>query len=237
MSSLRDHLEREVASLYAFVESVSAACTPAPQALAYTESSSEFFNFIIDLAKSTKEHLVGFERHADDSDEEFREARGELWTLRTAWRQLHRYIKPSADADTLDQPTALIDGMVSRLHLLSGFETTRFTIFHTDTFDYLQVNPGAISGAVAELARVVGARPLRDNLGLIGLPNSQGKSLFMNCLLAHEIGEYVYAKRGVEAVLAGAAAIAVPSKLGAQFQNATPADQRQLKAVVIKWAN
>jgi hypothetical protein len=95
MSSLRDHLEREVASLYAFVEAVSAACSPAPQALAYTESSTEFFNFVAQLAESTKKHLGGFERHADDSDEDFREARGELWTLRTAWRQLHQYIKPS----------------------------------------------------------------------------------------------------------------------------------------------
>lgn len=218
MRLLRDQLQREVASLYAFVETVSSACTSPSQAVSYSESSSKFFDYIGHLAARTKAHIADFDRHAEDNTEEFVEARTELWTLRAAWRELHQFIKPSADADTLNQPTAMVAALVNRLHELKGFESTDFTIFHTDSFDYAQVNPSATE-AVAILARIVDAHQFPADLGLIGIPNSQGSALFLNCLLAHEIGEYAYAKRGIESRLAVDAAAALVEGLMSRIKD------------------
>jgi hypothetical protein len=179
---------------------------------------------------------VGFERHADDGDEDFQEARGELQTLRATWRELHQFIKPSADADTLNQPTALIAAMVGRLRQLRGFESTDFTIFHTDAFEYLQVDPSSIREVLAELARVVDVQPFPESLGLIGIPNSQGNSLFINCLLAHEIGEYVYAERKIEPKLGAEIKEALRSRVGKAFIDSDRKAQSRMTQVVLKWA-
>jgi hypothetical protein len=234
--SLRTHLQRDVASLYAFVESVSRSCNPAPQSVAFPESSSRFFDYVVSLAEGTKKHITGFERHAEDDDDDFLEARTELWTLRTAWRELHQFVKPSVDADTLNQPTAIVAALVSRLHELRSFELSDFAIFHTDSFDYSQVNPSATEDAVAQLARVIEAGPFPKDLGLIGIPNSQGNAVFMNCLLAHEIGEYVYAKRGVETAVAARVTAALEEHLGDEFRTQPELLQSRMKKTVLQWA-
>jgi hypothetical protein len=234
--SLRDQLQREVASLYAFVEAVSRACVPPPQAVSYSESSSKFFGYISHLAECTKIYITDFERHAEDDDEGFVESRTELCTLRAAWRELHQFVKPSADADTLNQPTAMVAGLVNRLHELKGFESTDFTIFHTDSFDYSQLNPRAMEDAVTQLARIVDADPFPANLGLIGIPNSQGNALFLNCLLVHEIGEYAYAQRGIEPTLAAEAAAALERHIGGKFSASPLILQRRMTQTVVQWA-
>ena len=236
MRSLRDQLQREVASLYSFVGTVSRACTPPPQSVSYSESSTKFFGYISHLADQTKKHIAGFDRHADDNPEEFVEARTELLTLRAAWRELHQFIKPSADADTLNQPTAIVAAMVNRLHGMRSFESTEFTIFHTDSFDYLQVNPNLTGDAVTQLARIVEAEPFPPDLGLIGIPNSQGNALFLNCLLGHEIGEYAYAKHGIEASLATYAAAALETHMGDKFSAQPLTRQSHLRKTVLQWA-
>jgi hypothetical protein len=233
---LRDHLQHEVASLYSFVESISRACNPTPQSVSYSESSNRFFDYVQQLADKTKIHITGFDSHADDDDNDFLEARAELWTLRAAWRELHQFIKPSADADTLNQPTAMVAALVDRLHELKGFEGTNFTIFHTDSFDYSQINPSATEDAVAQLARVVNADPFPKDLGLIGIPNSQGNSVFMNCLLAHEIGEYVYAKRRIQPLLAMNVTVALQEVLGSAFTAKGQTVQSRMVKPVLQWA-
>jgi hypothetical protein len=234
--SLRAHLQHEVASLYAFVESVSRACIPAPQSVAFPESSTRFFEHVTLLAEGTKKHIIGFERHADDTDDDFLEARTELWTLRAAWRELHQFIKPSADADTLNQPVAIVAALTSRVRELRGFELTDFAIFHTDSFDYSQVNPSATEDAVTSLAAVIKAKPFPTDLGLIGLPNSQGRAVFMNCLLAHEIGEYVYARRQAEPTIASEAKVALAKELGAAFTDTSETVQSRMTKTVLHWA-
>ncbi len=236
MRALRDHLQREVASLYLFVETVSRTCAPPPQAVSYSESSSRFFDYISRLAERTKIHIEDFDGHADDEPEEFIEARTELLTLRVAWRELHQLIKPSVDADTLNQPTAMVAALVNRLHEVRGFESSDFTIFHTDSFDYAQINPGATEDLVAQLARIVDAEPFPADLGLIGIPNSQGNALFLNCLLAHEIGEYAYAKRKIDSRLASHAAVALEKHMGEAFTSKDMTVQSRITNTVLLWA-
>lgn len=236
MMPLRDHLRREVASLYSFVDSIAQACASAPKSSAYPEPSIRFFDYIAGIAAATQKHVTGFEAHADDSDEDFEESRAELQTIRAAWRELHRFVRPSTNADTLNQPTALIAALIDRLRLLKGFEQSNFVIFHSDTFDYLQVNPRSTGETLDQLARIVDAQRFDRNVGLIGIPNSQGNRLFMNCLIAHEIGEYVFAKRDVEPALAITSKSAIAKHLGAEFEKLTASQQSGVTQTIVQWA-
>src|SRR5229473_6928652 len=104
MASLRNQLVREVSALYGFVDSVSASCTRIPQAVSFTESSARFFQYVKQLADATKRHLADFppKNLETVTETEFHEARDELFIIRRVWKQLHQFIKPASDADTLN---------------------------------------------------------------------------------------------------------------------------------------
>lgn len=142
MLSLRGQLEREVSALYGFVDSISALCARVPQSLAFTEPSFKFFRHVGELAVATKTHLANFPVGSLESvsEDEFHESRDELRTIRSAWKELHQFVKSAVDADTLNQPSALISFMLSRVRQLPGLSDADFAIFHTDKFNYLQVN-------------------------------------------------------------------------------------------------
>jgi len=129
-----------------------------------------------------------------------------------------------------------VAALVDRLHELKDFGSTDFTIFHTDSFDYAQISPSAMEEAVTQLARIVDADQFSPNLGLIGIPNSQGNTLFLNCLLAHEIGEYAYAKRDMEARLAADAAAALQKHLGRKFSAESLILQSRMAKTVLHYA-
>ena len=130
----------------------------------------------------------------------------------------------------------MIAALVERFQELQGFANTQFTIFHTDSFEYSQANPSSTEDAVAQLARVLGAKSFPADLGLIGMPNSQGGSLFLNSLLAHEMGEYACARRNVEGMLAGPVKKALAHRIGESFDKEQIIVQSRMQTTVLKWA-
>ncbi len=237
MASLRNQLVREVSALYGFVDSVSASCTRIPQSVSFTESSARFFQYVKQLAVATKKHLAGFpsENLETATEDEFHETRGEVFTIRRVWKQLHQFIKPASDADTLNQPTALVSAMLERTRQLPGLQDADFAIFLTDTFDYLQVNPTWIRGAARDLAFIVTAEEFPSGLGLIGIPSTQGSYLFLNCLVAHEIGEYVYSEKSLDDQLRLEVRAAVELAYGPEYQTKEKTDKSRLVDTVISW--
>jgi hypothetical protein len=237
MLSLRNQLVREASALYGFVDSVSAHCSRVPQSVAFTESSARFFRHIDQLAAATKKHLVAFP--ADDvdtaSEDGFHQTRDELLTIRRGWQELHQFIKPAVDADTLNQPSALVSAMLSRAKKLPGLQDADFAIFLTDSFDYLQVNPTSIRTAARELAFIVAAQEFPVGLGLIGIPSTQGSSLFLNCLVAHEIGEYVHAEKLLNNHLQPEAEAALEEVLKEKYQNKSRTEKSSLIDTVLRW--
>ena len=237
MLSLRNQLVREASALYGFVDSVSAHCSRLPQSVAFTESSARFFQHIDQLAIATKRHLAAFP--ADNvetaTEDEFHQTRDELVTIRRVWQELHQFIKPAVDADTLNQPGALVSALLNRAKKLPGFQDADFAIFHTDSFDYLQVNPTSIRAAVRELAFIVTAKEFPEGLGLIGIPSTQGSSLFLNCLVAHEIGEYVYAEKSLDNHLQPEAEVALEEVLGQEYLKKSKTEKSSLIDTVLGW--
>ncbi len=237
MLPLRNQLVREASALYGFVDSVSAHCSHVPQSVAFTESSARFFQHIDQLAAATKRHLAAFPTGDVEtaSEDEFHQTRDELLTIRRAWQELHQFIKPAVDADTLNQPSALVSAMLNRAKKLPGLQDADFAIFHTDSFAYLQVNPTSIRGALRELAFIVSAEEFPAGLGLIGIPSTQGSSLFLNCLVAHEIGEYVYAEKSINNYLQPEAEAALEEVFGEEYRKESKTDKSYLIDTVLGW--
>jgi hypothetical protein len=237
MLSLRSQLVREVSALYGFVDSVSASCTRVPQSVAFTESSARFFQYVEQLATATKKHLDSFPFDNLESaiEDDFHEIRDELFTIRRVWKRFHQFIKPASDSDTLNQPTALVLAMLERTRKLPGLQDADFAIFLTDTFDYLQVNPTWIRGAALDLAFIVTAKEFPSGLGLIGIPSTQGRSLFLNCLVAHEIGEYVYSEKSLDDQLRPEVRTALELVLGTEYQTKEKTEKSALIDTVISW--
>jgi len=198
-----------------------------------------FFRHVDHLASATKKHLESFPAKdvQEGTEEDFHHVRDELRTIRRAWQELHQFVKSATDADTLNQPNALIAAMLSRTRELPGLEHTDFAIFHTDTFNYLQVNPSSIRTTLKELAFIVAAEEgFPAGLGLIGIPSTQGKSLFLNCLVAHEIAEYVYAENSLNNLLQPEAEVALQGVLGQEYESRDKTQKSSCIDTVLGWA-
>lgn len=62
-----------------------------------------------------------------------------------------------------------------------------------DEVNYLQVRVSEIRRTADRLASIIpDSDPFPADLGMIGIPYSQSSALYLNCLIAHEIGHFVF---------------------------------------------
>ena len=236
MAEVREQLGHELAALLALVQSIVAPCEQPPGAVAYTAASEQFRNHILALGKKTSEYLGTFPPEAErvgEDEEDFGSPPGELAEIKSAWKQLHPYIRPAVQADTLHQPTSLVDALTSRFCEIAGFEQATFTIFHVEEFNYLHLYASEIAALTNKLAKLVGAAELPE-FGLIGIPSSQSSALFLNCLIAHEMGHYVAAKKRFLAHILGEAETSL--KLTMKENYPVGKESFQLPFKLAKWA-
>ena len=236
MAGIRDELGHELAALSALVQSVVVPCELPPGPVAYTAASEKFRNHIIDLGKKTSEYLGSFPIDAEQveqGEEDFESPPSELAEVKSAWRQLHPYIKPAIQADTLHQPTSLVDALTGRFREIPGFDQATFTIFHSEEFNYLHLYASEIAALTNKLAKLVGANELPE-FGLIGIPSSQSSALFLNCLIAHEMGHYVAAKKRFLAHILGEAEEALKQTMKESYRK--DGDSLLLPYKLAKWA-
>lgn len=190
--SVTDEVRHDTASLYRFITSVCAICDDREGGRAYPLPSDAFLKYIRQLGDCTKLFLESFPTSIP-SGSTYNFHRQKLWTLRSCWFELHQYVKPTADAHTLSLPVPLIDGLLRRFHQLPGFADTRFAVFHIEKLNYLQVIASGIRSIAQQIASVIPNAPsFPPDLGLIGIPYSQASSAFLNCLIPHEMGHFVY---------------------------------------------
>jgi len=192
VSTFSETVRQESAALYRFVDSVIHRCTEIHEYPVYTPSSEEFRKYIRKLGSETKRFLKGFPASAEKDKDTARSKRRKLSTIRSGWENLHEYLQAALEADTLRVPTPLLFAIQDQINQLEDLKDLRFTVFHSDQVNYLQLPPGTVKEAADELADVTkGTRfPLR--LGLIGMPYSQSDGFLLNCLLAHEMGHVAY---------------------------------------------
>ncbi len=105
---------------------------------------------------------------------------------------MHQFVKPVLDADTLKLPTAFLQGLISRFQEIPRFSSTDFIFYHSSQLNYFNVKLGIFKSRADQISRFVDGPKFPENLGLIGIPYSQSASLFINCLIPHEMGHYVF---------------------------------------------
>lgn len=235
MIAPRDHLRHDLTSLYSFIDSICDSCFHRPPASAHLAPTQRFFDYIVQLATATKLYLANYPVEDDD---DYDAKRQELEIVRKAWRELHQFVKAAVDANTLNVPTSLIEGLTRRVRQIKKFSATEFAFFHTYEFNYLQVEPSEVRSKIAEPLRAIifNAGEFPRNLALIGIPYSQGSTLFLNSLVAHEIGHFVYRATTPTALLLAEAEAALKHELKDTYAQMESDRQLLLKATVVKWA-
>lgn len=226
-------LQRDAAALFSFVDSICAHCYQNTESPAYLEPSVRFFTYIQGLGDATKAYLNIFPANAPRNEGLYQDYRQKLEIIRLGWFFLHEFIKPAVDADTLNIPYTLVDALTRRLNLVHGFEKTTFAIFHSDALNYFEVQLSAISLITGKFGAVIPDPPLfPEGLGLIGIPYSQSSSLYLNSLISHEMGHFVFQKLELKQQLLPN----IEEALGPQLQGMTPDDLTWSKDRLASWA-
>lgn len=235
-----DELRHDAASLYRFVDSVCSLCDQPRDYPAYLPASEEFFKYIRLLGESAKRYLDFFPQSVPTGDPVLYEARrSKLRLLRLSWFEIHQYVKATVDADSLNVPLPFIHGVLRRLRKIRGLEKTDFTLFHIDELNYLQVRAAFFRDRAQRLRDILkGFDPpeFPRNLGTIGIPYSQASALFLNCLIPHEMGHFVFQEQDRIKDLLGDMSGAVNKVLAASISAAKAADLVWLRTTLAAWS-
>jgi hypothetical protein len=202
----------DATSLYRLVGAISRFCQEQRTFQTYTEATGIFFDHLEGLAQRTLEYLQELAQKAGRTGR-LREQRLKLVAIKKGWRELHRLVKPAADAHTLKVPVPLLDFLERRVQQVTGLTQAKIVILLSPELNYFQERHGQIKDAVAKLADTLGMRPWQDSLGFIGIPYSQGMSIFTNLLICHELGHFAAEELGEVERLSGAIEGALRSRV------------------------
>jgi hypothetical protein len=196
MAVITAAVTHDAAALYRFVDSVCQLAEESSSSV-YLNSSEDFFAYISELGKKTKEYLLDFPKNLPVNDKLKIIHRQKLTTLRGAWSELHQFIKPATDADTLNTPFSLLGALYQKFHRITGCEKVEFTVFHLNELNYLQVRASWFRQLAQKLKSQIPSAPsFPAHLGLIGIPYSQSSAVFLNALIPHEMGHFVHQQTG-----------------------------------------
>ncbi|MGA8429254.1 MAG: hypothetical protein WB729_05505 [Candidatus Sulfotelmatobacter sp.] len=232
MAGLPEQVRHDAASLYQFVCSIVDLCESRNPAAAYLSSSERFFDYLVELGRATKDYVRQFPG-GRTQPAEYLDLRDEIAVLRAGWQFLHALVRPALESDTLHLPSALLQGLITRFREIPKYAKTDFTIFHTDEFNYLTVRLNVFKRNADRIAGLVHGPTFPEQLGLIGIPYSQSSSLFMNCLIPHEMGHYVFADAGLGAKFRPTIEQQLVNNLGSQM---TPLERIAVTDALTKWS-
>ena len=232
MPTLQEQVRHDASSLYQFISSITKHCDAKNPAAAYLSSSERFFNYIIELGQATKEYLKNFPG-GRTQPAQLLDLRDDIATLRGSWQFLHLFVKPALDSDTLHLPTSLIQGLIERFREIPDYADTDFVIYHTDYFNYLNVRLNVFKTIADKSADLVKGMKFPPKLALIGIPYSQSSSLFMNCLIPHEMGHHVFGDKGLETKLSPAIEQELHRNFGAALSTL---DRSAITTMLVRWA-
>lgn len=233
-------LQRDAAALFSFVDSVCQFCLGENESPAYPAPSKEFFEYINELGAATKEYLSVFAANQPGKSKLYplyQYYRQRLETIRLGWFEFHLLIKAAADADTLNVPYALVEALTARLRDIRGFEKTSFAIFHIDELNYWEIPASEIKEITDKFKRYIPKPPrFPARTGMIGIPYSQSSSLYLNFLIAHEMGHFMFEKCRVKNQVLPQIQAALKNVMGKDFETASEQDLRWSKDRVSSWA-
>lgn len=196
MPEQSNDLVRDAASFLRFMRSIYGRREDTDRT--HRRATNEFLEYIRKLGQKTEVYLQKFVRTPPDPDLASIDRQG-LLTLRDFWSDLHGFVQPSRDADTLHIPVVLIEQLEDRLAEIPGLRGCRVVISHTAELNYIQFPRSGLRERAQSYADIVRGSPrFPRKLALIAMPYSQEASLFSNLLICHEMGHFVFEELNLE---------------------------------------
>jgi hypothetical protein len=203
MSGAVNDLVRDAASLYRFIGSIYARRDEPERT--HRPATDKFLRYIRDLGESAKEFLqasvqmsAGSSTEPQLSDFEGFDRQG-LTTVREFWNILHEFVRPVEDAHTLGIPVALIEFLEQLLSKVPKLADSQLVISHTPELNYFQYPRGDLRYFAKIYETIVpGAPTFPPKIALIGMPYSQAANLFLNLVICHELGHFVFEELELE---------------------------------------
>jgi len=160
--------------------------------------TNDYLGYVQKLGSATEEYLKKL--LSTPPDPRFSaDDRQSLRAFRDFWRDIHEFVKPSRDADTLHTPVALIEQLEALLSRIPELEQCQLLLCHTPEANYIQFVRSKRREKAEHYAGIVsGAPQFPHKLGFIAIPYSQESCLFQNLLICHEMGHFAFEERGLE---------------------------------------
>ena len=239
MNPEQDAVLHDAASLYRFVDSVCAACNISGEYPSYLESSQHFFRYIQVLGERTQTFLQSVALSlATDNAITFNAERQKLATLRFTWFEIHKYVRPAVNAHTLNIPSPLLLSLLQRFRSIEGLGNRDFVILHTDNVNYFEAH-ASVRKLTSELRLIIPDAPgFPERFGVIEFPYSQAESVFLNTLIAHEMGHFLFQELTDLAFdkLLRAIGDGIKAAFGTEYPQLTDDDIRWCRDVLLNWA-
>jgi len=188
-------LQDEAALLYRFVGEVRSALERARADGKFPQWADAFLDHSLRAAEQTQEEVLADIRRAAEHPERSEAYRTKVAVLTKAWRALHDYVKPIVDATSLRVPYPLVNFLDQQIRRLPELSDVRIIVGVTPRLNYYQHRHTHVRGLVEDLKEAVSGCPDFGQVGFVSLPFSQPQSLFMNCLLYHEAGHFIFEER------------------------------------------
>lgn len=185
-------VQQEAAAVYRFVGTMVNLCQSISAYPVYTTQSHKFFDYVKLLGEQTQQFLLDFPQQVNKNAKTAFSKRKKLLELRNSWETIHEYLKPALDADTLHLPTPLMLAFQDMISEIEELRPIEFTVFHASEVNYLQIPAETFREIANGIADAIKGDHFPQDLGLIGLPYSQANGFFLNCLLPHEMGHFIY---------------------------------------------
>jgi hypothetical protein len=229
----------DAASLYRFVDSVCSLCNISGEYPSYLESSQHFFRYLQVLGDRTQAFLEQFIKSLSSENQvAFNAERQKLATLRFTWFELHRYVRPAVNAHTLNIPSPLLLSLLRRFRSIGGLTSKDFVILHTDNVNYFEAHAG-VRDLTNDLRLIIPDAPsFPERFGVIEFPYSQAESVFLNSLIAHEMGHFLFQELSDAAYeqLLVAIGAGIKSAFGSEYSKLSDDEIRWCRDVLLNWS-
>jgi len=161
----------------------------------YPKWSDEFLAFCEQAADATRKHL-GEQSSVHVVAVNAAEMPWRLPNIIKGWELLHTFIKPVLDADNLKVPYPLVHFLTEHVGRLNAVKGAKFVFEISPELNYFQHQHTDLRNALQYLQELVRGPVFEPTTGFLALPCSQFRSLFMNCVLYHEVGHFIAEETG-----------------------------------------
>lgn len=188
----RNLLLHKCTATYRLVSSLQDLVAVARASNSYPKWSDDFLFLSERLADATLRHLKVRIQECRQTKGGEQLLTSQSLSLMQGWEVLHTFIKPVADANALKVPYPFIHFLSDYIGGLDAVREARIVIELVPELNYLQHRHTRLKDTMRFLRTIVTREQSPEpRRGFLGLPCSQSKSLFMNCLLFHEAGHFI----------------------------------------------